>query len=253
MPARARTSTKSAPTPRPSAEGAKPSRRATSLALASTGAGPRESRRLQRIQTSRNQILDSAEELFSRYGYQGTSLELVASGSEFSVGGLYSFFASKEKLFLAVLDRRGDELRQRMRICLEVDVSGEAKLLLIASEVIKFLRERPDFGRLSGRVFSMSRDRYPTPDVPSGGHAWALDIYSLAIEQGQREGTFRAGNPRKLAHLIIGLINAQTEIDPELSSDPEGIALDEFLEIVRGALGRGGNSRKARAEPRRGV
>jgi AcrR family transcriptional regulator len=65
-------------------------------------------------QRTRRALLRTARELFLRDGYFATSLERVADAAGYSKGAVYSNFASKDELCLAVLDRllaeRGREL-----------------------------------------------------------------------------------------------------------------------------------------------
>ncbi|NQX90371.1 MAG: TetR/AcrR family transcriptional regulator [Halioglobus sp.] len=50
-------------------------------------------------------ILDVAEELFARHGYDGTSLRQIAAGAGIKQPGLYNHFAGKQALYEAVLFR----------------------------------------------------------------------------------------------------------------------------------------------------
>lgn len=51
------------------------------------------------------EIMDVAEGLFARYGYEGTSLRQVAVGVNMSQPNFYNYFSSKEKLYESVLAR----------------------------------------------------------------------------------------------------------------------------------------------------
>jgi AcrR family transcriptional regulator len=199
---------------------------------------PREDRRLKRLEVGRLQILDVAEDLFAENGYQGTSLEQIAAATEYSIGGLYKLFTSKEDIFNAVMNRRGAELRSRIDDGLDESLSGEATLLLVVSTFIRCFREWPSFGRLSARVFSMHLEGFPAVTGQAEALGFVMNTFAAAIEQGQREGSFRAGNPARLAYLIPGIINAQNQVDPVLANDPDGISLEDLLEIVQGALRR---------------
>ncbi len=67
--------------------------------------------RLSRVESrtrTRALLLDAAERVFARRGYRGASLDEIASEAGFSKGAVYSNFAGKEDLFLALLDRRLD-------------------------------------------------------------------------------------------------------------------------------------------------
>jgi AcrR family transcriptional regulator len=54
----------------------------------------------------RRRLLTAALKLFSEQGYDGTSLEQVAAAAGFSKGAVYSNFASKDDLFLALMDAK---------------------------------------------------------------------------------------------------------------------------------------------------
>jgi AcrR family transcriptional regulator len=57
----------------------------------------------------RTQILAAAMACFARQGYHATSMDDVVRESGLSVGAIYSYFASKEDLFLALSDDRAEQ------------------------------------------------------------------------------------------------------------------------------------------------
>jgi AcrR family transcriptional regulator len=70
----------------------------------------RESRvRLTRAESrarTRAHLLEAASEVFARRGFHGASVEEVADVAGYTKGAVYSNFASKDELFLAVLQAR---------------------------------------------------------------------------------------------------------------------------------------------------
>jgi AcrR family transcriptional regulator len=54
-------------------------------------------------------ILDAAEQVFARYGYQQTNMELLAREAKLSRQGLYLSFRSKGDVFAAVIERIQNE------------------------------------------------------------------------------------------------------------------------------------------------
>jgi AcrR family transcriptional regulator len=62
----------------------------------------RDERRAQ----TRERLLDAAADVFNRLGYHGASLEAVAEAAGFTKGAVYSNFASKTELFVALAERR---------------------------------------------------------------------------------------------------------------------------------------------------
>jgi AcrR family transcriptional regulator len=73
-----------------------------------TGAANEGGRRLTRAEArtqTRERLLGAAAEVFKRLGYHGASLEAVAEAAGYTKGAVYSNFATKADLFMALLDR----------------------------------------------------------------------------------------------------------------------------------------------------
>src|ERR687883_426065 len=60
-------------------------------------------------QQRRDQILAAAMSCFARQGYHNTSMDDVVRESGLSVGAIYTYFSSKEDLFLALADARSEQ------------------------------------------------------------------------------------------------------------------------------------------------
>jgi AcrR family transcriptional regulator len=60
-------------------------------------------------QQRRDQILAAAMACFARQGYHATSMDDVVRESGLSVGAIYTYFSSKEDLFLALCDARAEQ------------------------------------------------------------------------------------------------------------------------------------------------
>jgi AcrR family transcriptional regulator len=63
---------------------------------------------------TRSQIVDAAHELFERQGFGATSVDHIARASGVSRATLYQYFASKDHLFVELVDRSGEELNRRV-------------------------------------------------------------------------------------------------------------------------------------------
>lgn len=69
---------------------------------------PRQARSLERV----NQILDGAESLFIKDGYNGTTTNAIATAANVSIGSLYQFFPDKSAIVYALAERYNVQLRQ---------------------------------------------------------------------------------------------------------------------------------------------
>ncbi len=81
-------------------QAAEEARRAAELARREE-AGERLTRTESR-ELTRDRLLDAAAEVFNRHGYHGASLEAVAEAAGYTKGAVYSNFATKGDLFLAL-------------------------------------------------------------------------------------------------------------------------------------------------------
>ncbi len=62
---------------------------------------------------TRQRLLTSAEELFTRRGYDGTAIGDVAARAGVSIGTLYHHFGDKRALLLALVDAWGERIARR--------------------------------------------------------------------------------------------------------------------------------------------
>lgn len=79
---------------------------------------------MENPQNTRERILDSALNLFSRKGYHDTRMDEIVEESETSKGAIYFHFPSKERLFLALMDQFASLLERRIREAIEQEDEG---------------------------------------------------------------------------------------------------------------------------------
>lgn len=99
---------------------------------------PAPSRREARRQSRREAILDVAAASFLEHGYAGTTMSAIAATLGGSKGTLWSYFASKEILFAAVIDRVTEAFRAQLSLILNPSDEVEAALRRFC---IEFLRK----------------------------------------------------------------------------------------------------------------
>jgi len=72
------------------------------------------SRQQLRIRETQARLLDAAEEVFVRDGYEAAQLDEIAARAERSKGAVYTHFKSKEDLFLALFEHRTQSYVERL-------------------------------------------------------------------------------------------------------------------------------------------
>jgi AcrR family transcriptional regulator len=80
-----------------------------------------------RSQQRHQRILDAATHIFSTKGYHGTLVDEIAAQAETSKGGVYFHFPNKQAIFLALLDRLADILRERVEAAVAVQTEPLAR------------------------------------------------------------------------------------------------------------------------------
>ena len=98
-----------------------------------------------RGEVTAGRILDMAEALFARHGYEGTTLRDVAAGVGLRTPSLYNHFSSKAVLYAAVLERGVSPVLAALSAFAR-DCSGDPQGLMVS--VMDLLAAHPDLPRL---------------------------------------------------------------------------------------------------------
>ncbi len=86
----------------------------------------RQRRPSKRAMASRERILDAAERVFARGGFDGATIRDIASEADVPVGLVHHHGGGKEALFGAVIDRRADTISQLRLQALEQARAADA-------------------------------------------------------------------------------------------------------------------------------
>lgn len=103
--------------------------------------------RAEQVERNRELVLDAARRVFLARGYAGATLDAIADAAGFSKGVVYSQFAGKPDLFLALLERRISE-RAEENARLAADHAGLDGLLALVRRNVRRTEEGHDWQRL---------------------------------------------------------------------------------------------------------
>lgn len=196
---------------------------------------PRSSLRDEQKALTHKRLIDAAEAVFARSGYHGASVGEIAREAGATTGALYSNFAGKEDLFLALFEER---IAADVGTYSEIVAGGETledQARGAGDRWMEILRERPDYFPLLIEFWSYAirepqlRERLATrfaalrsgsAQVASEAAArWGLS--ADAAEAGEHLGLFinALGNGLALEKLV----------DPDAVPDS---AYGEFLALI---------------------
>jgi AcrR family transcriptional regulator len=115
------------------------------------------------IQNSRKQrekefrkkvIVEAAREIFSKKGYDGTTIDEVAEKAELAKATLYKIFPTKEELYLGVVTEVFREINELASESMGGTGTAREKFSLFVKRLIDHFIDHADFLRLLMREFS---------------------------------------------------------------------------------------------------
>ena len=90
--------------------------------------------------TTRQKILDAAEKLFARHGFESTSLRSIIASAGVNLAAIHYHFRGKEGLIRAVIERRFAPVNdERLRLLAEYENRREGQALLVEEILDAFL------------------------------------------------------------------------------------------------------------------
>lgn len=191
--------------------------------------GIREEQRKKR----RDGILETALDLFIRKGYSATKISDIAESLGMSVGLLFHYFQSKEKLYEELI-KLG--ISGPMSVVEPTDKAPIDFFQRTVKQIFHYIKTEP----FVAKMFVLMSQAFYNESAPQNvkNMIHAFDIYTpttLLIKKGQQNGTIREGNPYALAiayWCAIQGIAEQMAMNPDFPC-PES---DWIVDIIRGKI-----------------
>jgi AcrR family transcriptional regulator len=95
-----------------------------------------------RTQETQKRLLDAAEEVFVRDGYEAAQLDEIAARADRSKGAVYTHFKSKEDLFLALFEHRTRSYVNRLVASLEQCTTRSERLAAFREFYVDLVEDR---------------------------------------------------------------------------------------------------------------
>jgi AcrR family transcriptional regulator len=195
----------------------------------------RENERKMRVEL----ILDAAEKLFLEKGFTPTTMNDIGDAAEFGRATLYHYFASKEAIYVAILERAMDILIQETRNSVKSAECAGVKIEKLKDALVSFARYRQNFFHL----YFITRSEvmpYLNRDLAKRLEKKTKEfegIFHRIYQKGVKEGELRPGDPLAMGDIffaqIIGLmlLNSTEILEPPLAENVNQ-ATKFFLENV---------------------
>lgn len=152
-------------------------------------------RRIREKARHREEIITAAEKVFFKRGYDGTTLDEIGKVAEFSRRTLYTYFKSKDDLYLAVHLRYNrmkiDTLEKRMAEA----KTGYDKIFAFGEEYYKFFKAYPEYLRFQLYMDVQGLDFDQVQETTlcdfSEVNSKGFELVAEALELGQKDGTVK--------------------------------------------------------------
>jgi AcrR family transcriptional regulator len=191
-------------------------------------------RRLTRAEAkarTRELLLDAAARTFARKGFAGASVEEIAEEAGFTVGALYSNFAGKEELFLALMSGRArDRVSDTAQVLAGEYPTAEDRWTALGQQMIDVADKDMDIAPLQAE-FWLYAVRHPEvmETFAAQVRQRRAPLERLIGEGLERSGRYPEGLAGRLATVVAALFQGmvrQRRIDPDnVSAELYGDAL----------------------------
>jgi AcrR family transcriptional regulator len=183
-------------------------------------ASPRARRQLAQQALTREQLLDTAEAMFSENGFDGTTLRAIAEAVEMSVGAVYLVFENKEALYQAVFARQSESFHSPPFLAaITRDESAFDRLEALVEYVLDFYRHHSTYTRLVlrhvGATLFTGAD-FVDPLLSEAYVSTNREIVTEVIEYGQARGEFRPGDSSTMNRFLSAIMLTHLAGDPAL-------------------------------------
>ncbi|HEY3131505.1 MAG TPA: TetR/AcrR family transcriptional regulator [Acidobacteriota bacterium] len=189
----------------------------------------------------KNQIVDTAIQLFSEKGFNGTKTKEIADAVGISEAAIFKYFSTKEELYSAIIDRKTNQSPPFQFPEKEASERNDYLVFLkIAQVILKRHLKDPSYLRL---LYFSALEGHELVDMACRTH-YLKNCSRLAeyIEMRVREGGFSAINPQIAARTFLGmivhyiisrLIFKDPSLDSDKSIDPASFLVTLFLNGIR--------------------
>lgn len=152
------------------------------------------------VSKTKAKLVDVARQLFAKMGVESTTMNDIAVASKKGRRTLYTYFKSKEDIYLAVVESELDMLSETMSRVLERDISPEEKILEMIYTRLDAVKEVVyRNGTLRANFF---RDIWRVEKVRKKFDAKEIQLFKMVLKEGQEKGVFHTDDIDMTADLM---------------------------------------------------
>jgi len=152
-------------------------------------------------QKKKEKIIESATNIFSRFGIKKSTMDEIAQKIRMGKSTLYHYFKNKEEIFLEVVKRESDTLKNSLNKALEEAETSQDKFRTYAKTRMKYLKELSNYyATLTDAYF----DLYSFADeIRNDFQTFELNTLKGIFNEGIERGEFDIKDPDLTARMTI--------------------------------------------------
>jgi len=161
---------------------------------------------------SKQLILDSAKLLFSKKGFQASSMDELSTMTGLNKAMIFYYFKNKQGLYEAVIAEILNEMYLKISQKNEVETTPTRQLESFIKTYANYACSHPYFPALLLKELSSSGAKIPEHLFFAMRKLYAL--FSQIIKSGEQSGEFKNAMPMILYFMIIGTLNLMITTKP---------------------------------------
>jgi len=190
--------------------------------------------------TRRQEILDTAGDLFQRRGYHATSMREIARNVRLQGSSLYAHITSKEELLQAIVEEAADAFLMEAA-AVDPALPPPARMRRLVAGHLRVMREKLPHAT----VFFHEWAHLPPElrvDLVDRRDAYQAHFHDTVLA-GVRDGSFHVEDPALATLFVLSALNWTYQwLDPE-GRLAQGQLAQRYADMVLGALGAGVDAR----------
>ncbi len=182
-----------------------------------------------RARMYRDLVLESAEHVFARKGFDDATMQEISAEAGISLKTLYATVPGKNELYEAVVEARGADFLRETAEAMEPDAGALEALTAAVRAYVSFLVRHENFLRIhlrQGRAWGL-----PGMEGPGGVQRdQGESLFQAVVQRGIDEGVFHDEDPQTLARTGMAVMQAH------LARVAEGIHGGDIEAVADGIL-----------------
>jgi AcrR family transcriptional regulator len=186
----------------------------------------------------KNELIDTAEQLFVAYGYERTAISDIVREVNVSQGAFYYYFESKEDVLVAVIEKKIALMEDDFLLIADrSDLDEAAKL---NSMINSFISISASGKAIHGYIHQAKNASLQKKLMKARPFARIAPIMARVILAGCQKGRFNVQRPLETSYLLLMMIGYAYHVSYQNESFHESNDVDrknkEFHESMRGAM-----------------